>query len=379
MRITLDEQYAATVLVGLISPWTPDGLVSWADGLKTSPGLYVPPGGFQRLEGDGSPLAEAIDAYGEYLVGKGREPKNARLHLNRLRRAGMAMGWKTIDDLTFASVTEYLASKQDWSPRTRNWNVSNFRSFGKWLRRTERWPVNYLEDVDTLPEPAALGARAASTHEARQMVSYAASRNSDKRARGCRALYYATLFLSGARASEPVQWQWRDLMLDREHPTIHWRPEVQKNGHRAELLIAPELVGLLRKWREYLVSLEQPVAGEAPVFPVPPSHATWRTDRDRLGIPAEDDRGRGFSHHSARKWFATTLTVASVPSRMVDRLMRHTGRSAERYFDPSEEEQAAALQMLPPIWPEEWPLDEILTPQAVTPGVIARKSGKRRL
>ena len=83
------------------------------------------------------------------------------------------------------------------------------------------------------------------------------------------------------------------------------------------------------------------------VFTLVPSSATFRADRDRAGVPVHDEQGRSFSPHGARKWYSTTLTNAGVAPRMVDFLMRHTGGDAARYYQPTLEEQSAALQALP--------------------------------
>jgi hypothetical protein len=41
-----------------------------------------------------------------------------------------------------------------------------------------------------------------------------------------------------------------------------------------------------------------------------------------------------------------------VPEKMVDRLMRHKGRTEYRYYDPPLDEQARELAKLPRLWPE---------------------------
>jgi len=69
-------------------------------------------------------------------------------------------------------------------------------------------------------------------------------------------------------------------------------------------------------------------------------------------IPAADRRGRGFSPHSARKFFATTLTQMGVHARLIDVLMRHTSGVQGRYVDIPLKEQAHALKDFPALFPE---------------------------
>jgi hypothetical protein len=88
------------------------------------------------------------------------------------------------------------------------------------------------------------------------------------------------------------------------------------------------------------------------VFPSQPINATFRADRENTGIDRLDFRGRAFTAHSARKFLATQLTTCGVTEKMVDFLMRHTGRTEYRYYDPSLEEQAEAIAKLPKLLPE---------------------------
>jgi integrase len=372
MRIEVDEFYAESVRVGIIGPWSVEGLRPWAKPAPSTPSPTLGVKGIPAPPRTGTPLDEAIEQWGEFLIGRARKHTSAQTMRNKLRRAAARMGWATTDDLTFEAVEGYLATRTDWSAATNNQHRSCFRNFGKWLARTKQWELNHLEHIDDIRQAAGVGARAASTDEALAIIRYTAGRNNDKRSLGCRSLYYAALFLAGCRRSEPAAWQWRDLQLEEEPAVIIWRPEVHKNGQRVELVLAPELAGLLRQWRDHLRDLGEPTAGEALVFDVPPSATTWRQDRERAGIAEVDSRGRGMSPHSARKWFATTLTVAGVPTRMVDRLMRHAGRTEHRYFDPSREEQVLALQALPRIWPVGVALASVLTDKAATRGVIRR-------
>jgi integrase len=162
----------------------------------------------------------------------------------------------------------------------------------------------------------------------------------DKRA--CpRLAYFAMLFLAGCRASEPGRLLWSDLRLDDPIPHVVWRAEVQKNRRRAVLALAPELVLMLKRHR----TTHGGSAG--PVFDQSPNRRTFTLDAERAGITISDRDGANLSFHSARKWFATSLTVAGTPTRMVDLLMRHNGSVEARYFKPSLEEQAEALAKLP--------------------------------
>lgn len=199
---------------------------------------------------------------------------------------------------------------------------------------------NALEQAEgAVEDESGLGARAPTTDEARALLEVACSLG-DGRSRGRRGDYFACLFLAGCRYCEPGRWRWGHLKLDAEIPHVAWSADIQlKNRRRAMIALAPELADLLR-------GLPRGKPDE-PVFRYVPSSATFRADRDRAGIVPKDDLGRSFSPHGARKWFSTTLTNAGVPPRMVDYLMRHTSSVESRYYQPTLEDQARALQILP--------------------------------
>lgn len=72
----------------------------------------------------------------------------------------------------------------------------------------------------------------------------------------------------------------------------------------------------------------------------------------RGGVEHLSPRGERFSPHSARKWFSTTLGEIGANSKMIDRLMRHSGGVDQRYFRPPLQAQLEVLQLLPRLWPE---------------------------
>ena len=88
----------------------------------------------------------------------------------------------------------------------------------------------------------------------------------------------------------------------------------------------------------------------APRPDLEPVAGDHRRDRDRAILEHRDSRGRPLTSHSCRKWFATTLTVAGVPTEVVKGMMRHSSGVHGRYIDPTVEEQAAALVGLPRLW-----------------------------
>ena len=97
--------------------------------------------------------------------------------------------------------------------------------------------------------------------------------------------------------------------------------------------------------------LVDPDQDGAMLFPWSPPRVTFRNDRDAVGIEAKDRRGRGFSPHSARKFFETTLIDAGIQERVVDRLMRHSGGVQARYYDTELKILSEAVKKVPNLWP----------------------------
>lgn len=124
-------------------------------------------------------------------------------------------------------------------------------------------------------------------------------------------------------------------------------------------MICDELAALLRAWWDS--TTDDDIGKNGLVFPTAPHKRSWADDRARAGLERNDSRGRPLSAHSARKWFKTELVRAGVHGDLIDRLMRHRTGVGQRYYDPTPQEQAEALDRLPKnLWPE------IVDPQRFT-------------
>ena len=87
------------------------------------------------------------------------------------------------------------------------------------------------------------------------------------------------------------------------------------------------------------------------MFPrIPPPHV-WRTDREAIGVPGTDRKGRKFCWHSCRDWFVTRLIEAGVQSTIVRKLARHAPDPHEGYFNGSLATLHEKISLLPSLWP----------------------------
>lgn len=301
-----------------------------------------------RIDASPSPLQDAISAWLAHLAAKGRKPNTILAFRQFIEKATRERGWSDVRDLTFAAIDGYLAEHAaNWKGVTYKRNLVVFRSFTRYLLAAQLLNQDPLALATSPAHDGGAGSRASTTDEARRFIELADARaRFDRRASPWAGAYFKCLWLAGCRYEEPARWRWKHLKLDEPIPFIVWEPEISKNHKRQVVVMAPELVEVLRAHRDR-VALEHGTGPEDLIFPEQPSRVTMRTYRDELGIPAIDAQGRPWSAHSARKWFATTLAQAGVHERMVDCLMRHTSSVQSRYFDPSLADQLSALKVLP--------------------------------
>ncbi len=356
------------LMLSLSAPGVPEPIARFSLVLEVERGILdvmrIPPG--QTRDGTDAGLSsrpnsleQAVEAWLAHLGARGRRARTVASFRQVVSRAARERSWTDPGDLTFEAIAGYLGAmrRASWSCTTYNRNLSCFKSLTRYLAVARQIPSDPLLDAPRAVDDGGAGSRAATVEEARALVLQAWVRDrADRRCKGNRALYWMCLFAHGCRFAEPGLWQRRHLVLDAEVPHVLWTKDIQKSRRLQEVALAPELVTLLRA---HVAALDRardaagfpPAGPEEPVFPVRPTRASFRADRGAAGIPEQDRRARGFSPHSARKWFATAMTGAGVAEKMVDRLMRHSGRVEHRYYDPPLAEQAEALARLPRLWP----------------------------
>lgn len=287
-------------------------------------------------------LRDGIERWGSWLSSLDKRDRTIDAYRRTVKAWSVHGPHEWVHDLSYDNISAYMAWKRsngDWGGKTYNHALSAFRSLTGYMARIGWLARDPMIDADRAKADDAPGARAATMAEVRALLEQALMRQGDGRAKGFRAGYWACLAMAGARYSEPGRWLWGDLDLEAEIPTIRWRPEAQKIAKRVTLALHPALAAVLRSYRPYCPGSDDPAA---PVFPVKATRPAFKDDAVRAGIDPE-----GFSPHSLRKFFETTLINAHVPARLVDLLMRHSLGAPGAYYRPTIEAQAFALSKMP--------------------------------
>lgn len=328
-----------------------------------------PPNVAGRIVSQQSPISSVVERWLDNMRARGKKPRSIQAYREVVERAIRECGWTSLADLTAANIHGWLEGRRaelKWKGSTYNRNMQVFRGLTAYCTLMKELEEDPLAASIRAEDDSGDGSRAASLDEARRLIFQAWLRDRtdarSPRPGGNRALYWMCLFAAGARKNEPSQWLLKDVRVRGEHavPHIAWSRDVQKNHKRRFIAITEELAELLRRHIRDLDALRAanglpPLGPDDPIFPVVPSNHSFSADRDRAGIAAIDYRERGFSPHSARKYFETQLPACGVEPKMVNFLMRHVIGVDDRYFDPALEVQAAALARMPRLWPPQDP------------------------
>jgi integrase len=157
---------------------------------------------------------------------------------------------------------------------------------------------------------------------------------------------YLTAAFTGLRRGELLKLEWRDLHLEAVRPFVNVRASISKNHKQAMLPLHSDLVNALRRYQTAGAS------ETALVFKgiVPRMHI-FREDLAAAEIAYVDGKGEFADFHSLRKTFATMLTLAGVPQRVIMELMRHSDMrlTAKTYTDAGMLPTDSNIALLPSI------------------------------
>jgi integrase len=177
-----------------------------------------------------------------------------------------------------------------------------------------------------------------------------------------RALIHKTLVLTELRKGELASLTIGDLLLDSSPAWLTVRPEADKAGKGADIVIRDDLAGELPAWiddrRRWAASEREtvsidagdPMPATAKLFDIP-TGLIRVLDRDlaAAGIRKVDDRKRTLDVHALRHTFCTMLSRAGVAPRTAQQALRHSDiqLTMQYYTDPALLNVAGAVERLP--------------------------------
>jgi len=279
--------------------------------------------------------AEHVEDFIQTRRAVGRDEKYVKELRKKLLRLGQECRWVYPKDVSALSFEAWRGS-QAMAPKTMNEYQTAIRSLFNWLEpRLGANPLRFVEKVESRGTQKR-ERRAYAMEELKRLVAVS----------GNRGIVYLTAAFTGLRRGELLKLEWRDLHLDAVRPFVNVRASISKNHKQAMLPLHSDLVSALRRF----YSADASAIGLVFKGIVPRMHI-FREDLAAAEIPYVDGKGEFADFHSLRKTFATMLTLACVPQRVIMELMRHSDMrlTAKTYTDAGMLPTDSNIAMLPSI------------------------------
>ena len=296
-------------------------------------------------------VSDAIKRWADDMRRRGCKPRSVANFTGRAVGLCAYHGWRTVSEVTLDGAHRWLGEQRAaarWSGTTHDQAVSALKCWGEFMVSVGFVVSNPFGHLEACGEVGAEGSRAATTDEARAIVSAARRwEATDRKVKSHLALWYCFLFLTGLRCAEAEAVRWRDLELDGDAPTLWADPTWSKNRRRMGVPLNDEIAGLLRAHRR---------AGggpDAPVFERTPNRATWHRVLNLARVRSEDDRRRTLTQHGCRKWLASELDrLGASPGILATALRHFEGIAQKHYVDRLLGECREYFSRLPKLWPD---------------------------
>jgi integrase len=276
------------------------------------------------------PWSDVIDAMAARMLEKGRADR----HTAERKRVAEGVGKDGLKDLTdprACAIAEKWIRKQKCSPLTQHRYGMHIRALGRFAARKfplmqQRDPFLPLEvGSATIPLPAAF-----TLDELTKLASDAAMTTEWGR-------LFAFLLYSGCRMREGMYARWSRIDLDAATysilpPTAKEREagEAVKRGKGRTVTLQPELVEILRGWKEQAGKRDFLFADEVQTI----SFLTTTRFREhllRLGIPvARDDDNRHI--HTLRHMHVALSVACGVPDMQLRLSVGHGGAKMSEHY-----------------------------------------------
>lgn len=324
------------------------------------------------------PLAEHIEQFRTHLEAKGNTAQHTRETITLVSTSAEACGWRTLPDISAASLSTYLKQRADGgiSARTINKTRGAVRSFSRWLQREGRHNFDPVLNVPSRREQDDKRHDRRPMDDAEFVALLATAENSrtdwiqrDKRGREVlrltgpeRAMLYRLAVGTGLRAGEIRSLTPQSFNLAAPNVTVE-----AAYSKRRTRDVQPFRRDLAAKLQPFLKSLPRTKqiwnvpnkAGKMIQADMADARAKWiseaTSEAERLRreesnfLSARDDAGRVFDFHALRHTYITRLARAGVSPKVAQTLARHSTitLTMDRYAHIDLVDQRAALDSLP--------------------------------
>jgi integrase len=285
------------------------------------------------------PLLEHLTDFIADITARGRCQNHISHTKSRLQKLFAECNWIFLKDISPDSFNKWRA-RQTFSPKTANEYLGHANALFNWMERNERLERNPLKIVgksETRGKERYVR-RALTETELATLIETS----------GKRALPYMLAAYTGLRRGEIKKLTWDDLHLDEVRPYILARASTTKNKKTAVLPLVPQLVQMLKDWRERQNTLAGTVFKRSV-----PTAVTLLKDLAACGIKGVDEHKRHLDFHALRHTFATMLARAGVSPRVAMELMRHSDMrlTAKTYTDVMSLPLFGELEKITPLLP----------------------------
>ena len=232
-------------------------------------------------------LAKEVENFKQAIRNDNGTQKHADLTGLRVTKFIEGCGWRTVNDITLARATEYVAARRTSdgddhiSEGTSNHYMTALSEFCSFLKSTNKLDRNPVEGWKHLPRADRETRRALNHDEQHWLLSVTATSADRRHMTGWeREMVYKTALGRGFRSEELACLTPESFHLQGSTPFVYLPPDETKNSKAANQPITPELAAELR---EYLEEREPGL----PVFPLPETRARSRLVRTDLAATRE--------------------------------------------------------------------------------------------
>ena len=259
------------------------------------------------------PLIEHLTDFEAHLKARGVSEKHQKVTNTRLENAFDLMNVVSYEEIIPSRVDALTLALSDkgFANKTINDYLSALKEFCQWGITSGRWTNNPLSQVKLLNAEVDIRRqrRPLTTNELNRLLSTCPSEE--------RRIRYMTAAYSGLRLNELKTLKWANLDLEANLPTVTIEAKNSKAKRIDTIPLNDQLAEELQNWRHLNKESEF-------VFRIPRHYMKfYRRDLQTAGIREIDEQGRIVDFHSLRHTYATMLSLAGVPPRQAQALLRH--------------------------------------------------------